>query len=345
MTQASNCNHDHPHSHGQGHGHSHPNSDHHHGQHGHDHHHHHLDSSQLQRSFYFGMWLNLAYVIFEFGMGWFTNSVALLADAGHNLQDVLSLAMSALALKFAERPATAALTYGYKKLTILSALAGSILLTGTCGAIAWEAISRLREPPEVLGQTVMWVALVGVVINITSALFFVRHTHELNARSALIHLLGDAAISLAVAASGFAIAQGLGSWLDPALSLVVAAVIFYSAWRLLRTSLVMAMDGVPDHLRPEDIKASLCRIQGVHNVHHLHVWSISTTETALTAHVGATEQANNQLLAQIKAHLRDKFKITHSTIQIEMISPNEATTCATPDPHAPQTGQGCDTQN
>lgn len=317
--------HTHHHHHGGAHAHKHDHShDHDAGHHHHHHHHHGLERSQLQRSFYFGIGLNLAYVIFEFGMGWFTNSVALLADAGHNLQDVLSLAMSAFALKFAERPATSALTYGYKKLTILSALAGAILLTGTCGAIAWEAISRLRHPPEVLGHTVMWVALVGVVINIGSALFFVRHTHELNARSALIHLLGDAAISLAVAASGFAIAQGIGSWLDPALSLLVAAVIFYSAWRLLRTSLLMAMDGVPLHLKPDEIKASLRQIDGVDDVHHMHVWSISTTETALTAHVRTSVRANNPLLVRIHTHLREKFQISHCTIQIEVVEPDEA---------------------
>jgi cobalt-zinc-cadmium efflux system protein len=245
--------------------------------------------------------------------------MALVADAGHNLSDVLGLVLALGATVLAKRKPTARRTYGFRKSSILAALANATLLLLVTGGVVWESIGRIRDPDIVHEKTVMIVAGVAVVINGASALLFLRGgKHDLNVRSAFLHLAGDAAIALGVVASG-AIILFTGYYrLDPIVSIGVSVLILVSTWSLLRQALNLVLDAVPEGVDPDKVRAYLCGLPNVTEVHDLHIWPMSTTETALTAHLilrGGSSAPG--FLGDVSHHLLDEFKIAHATIQIE----------------------------
>jgi len=282
-------------------------------------HHHHHAPPDYSRAFAAGVALNLAFVVVEAVFGILSNSLALLTDAGHNLSDVLGLllAWGAAALA-AKRPSTRR-TYGYSRATIIASLFSGLLLMGAVGAIGWEAFNRLLEPAAPSGGTIMIVAAIGVVINTATALLFLSgKDSDLNIRGAFLHMAADAAVSLGVVASGALILFFGFGWIDPLISLVIAAVIFLSTWGLLRDSLDLAVDAVPRNVDPGAVRAYLTGLPGVRAIHDLHIWPMSTTDTALTAHmVMDVFPANDQFLEQIAAVLQERFAIKHPTIQLE----------------------------
>jgi cobalt-zinc-cadmium efflux system protein len=263
--------------------------------------------------------LNLAFVVIEGGFGLMSNSVALIADAGHNLSDVLGLVCAWGALILGRRPPGAKFTYGLGRSSVLAALANAVLLLVACGAIAWEAALRLAAPPPVAGATVMGVAATGIVLNGVCAWLLHAGSHgDLNRRSAYIHMLGDAAVSAGVLLSGFLITLTGWSVLDPLVSLGVVGVILVSTWRLLRDSLALSLDAVPESVNSTAVMSFLAGQRGVTDVHDLHIWALSTTNVALTAHLVVPERgAEEALLNSLTPNLKQRFKIHHATLQIE----------------------------
>ena len=272
----------------------------------------------MGRAFAIGVILNTAFVLVEAGVGFWGGSLALLADAGHNLSDVLSLLLAWGAATLARRAPTAQRTYGMRKAPILASLANAILLMVAVGAIASEAVRRFGEPSNVASTWVMVTAGIGVVINTATALLFMRGQHDLNVRGAFLHMASDAAVSLAVlVGAGVMLLTGL-QWIDPALSLGIAAVIVIGTWGLLRDSMNLAMDAAPRGVDVPAIKAWLAALPGVIEVHDLHVWGMSTTETALTAHLTRPEGGSaDDLLHTACEGLSHRFGIHHATLQIE----------------------------
>jgi cobalt-zinc-cadmium efflux system protein len=263
--------------------------------------------------------LNLVFVVVEGGYGFLSNSVALIADAGHNLSDVLGLVCAWGALLLGRRPPGAKFTYGLGRSSVLAALVNAVLLLLACGAIAWEAASRLGAPPPVAGRTVMAVAAIGIVINGISAWMLHAGSHgDLNRRSAYIHMLSDAAVSGGVLLSGLLIVFTGWSLLDPIVSLVIVAVILASTWRLLRDSLTLSLDGVPASVNSSAVMSYLADQRGVTDVHDLHIWALSTTSVALTAHLVVPDRgAEDALLTSLTPDLKRRFRIQHATLQIE----------------------------
>ncbi|HEX6858715.1 MAG TPA: cation diffusion facilitator family transporter [Caulobacteraceae bacterium] len=290
--------------------------DHHHHGHGHGHHHAPADPG---RAFAVAAALNVAFVAFEAMAGIVTGSLALLADAGHNLSDVLGLMLAWVAAVMARRAPTARRTYGMRKGTILASVANAGILLLAVGAIAWEAIQRFGEPQPVATEPVMVVAAVGVVLNTVTALMFARSRKEdLNARGAFLHLAADAAISAGVVVSAFALQKTGALWIDPLVSLVIVAVIVASTWELLRESLDLAMDAAPRGIDPEAVRTWLEARPGVSEVHDLHIWAMSTTETAMTAHLIRPEGgAQDGFLHDTCHELSERFGIGHATLQVE----------------------------
>lgn len=288
----------------------------------HAHHHHHLPA-RFDRAFAIGIGLNLSFVIVEFTMGVLVGSLALVADAGHNLSDVLGLLMAWGATLLARRPSTAHRTYGMRRATILAALANAALLFIAIGGIAWEAGQRLFAPAEVPGMTLIAVAGVGVAINAFTAWLFARgRANDLNIRGAFLHMAADAVISLGVIVAGALILLTGWSWIDPLLSLVIVAVIGWGAWDLARESIDLALDAVPATVDPLAVRAFLTGLPSVREVHDLHIWALSTTEPALTTHlVLATLEGCDALLAQVRAELHQRFGIEHVTVQLEQGDP------------------------
>ena len=263
--------------------------------------------------------LNLVFVVVEGGFGFMSNSVALIADAGHNLSDVLGLVCAWGALLLGRRPPGAKFTYGLGRSSVLAALANGVLLLLACGAIAWEAVSRLGSPPEVAGRTVMIVAAIGIALNGISAWMLHAGSHgDLNRRSAYIHMLGDAVVSAVVVLSGLLIIWTGWSLIDPLVSLVIVAVILVSTWRLLRDSLTLSLDGVPSSVNSSAVLSYLADQRGVTDVHDLHIWALSTTSVALTAHLVVPDRgAEDALLTSLTPDLKRRFQIQHATLQIE----------------------------
>ncbi len=263
--------------------------------------------------------LNLVFVVVEGGYGFLSNSVALIADAGHNLSDVLGLVCAWGALLLGRRPPGAKFTYGLGRSSVLAALVNAVLLLLACGAIAWEAASRVAAPPPVAGRTVMAVAAVGIVINGISAWMLHAGSHgDLNRRSAYIHMLGDAAVSGGVLLSGLLILFTGWNLLDPIVSLAIVAVILASTWRLLRDSLTLSLDGVPASVNSSAVMSYLADQRGVTDVHDLHIWALSTTSVALTAHLVVPDRgAEDALLTALTPDLKRRFRIQHATLQIE----------------------------
>lgn len=287
------------------------------------HHHQHDHGNSLAgygRAFAIGIGLNLAYLIAEAVAGLVSGSMALLADAGHNLSDVLGLAVAWAGLRLAARPASARFTYGLKRSGILAALANAALLLIACGAIAVEALRRLADPQPVPGGVVMAVAAVGIVINLGTALLFARgRAGDINIRGAWLHMMADAGISAAVVVAGFVMLKTGLNWVDPALSLVVVAVILHGTWGLLREATAMALDAVPAGIDSGAVAAFLAGIPGVAAVHDLHIWPIGTSETALTAHlVMPAGHPGDAVLAALAHDLDHRFGIGHATLQVDI---------------------------
>lgn len=263
--------------------------------------------------------LNLTFVVLEASFGFLSNSVALIADAGHNLSDVLGLLCAWSAMVLGRRPPGAKFTYGLGRSSVLAALANAVLLLLACGAIAWEALGRIAAPPAVAGSTVAGVATAGIVLNGLSAWLLHAGSHDdLNRRSAFIHMLGDAAVSAGVLISGVVIMLTGWSWIDPMVSLVIVAVILVSTWGLLRDSLHLSLDGVPATVNSSAVRSYLADQRGVTDVHDLHIWALSTTSVALTAHLVVPDRvAGEALIGSMTAMLKQRFRIDHATLQIE----------------------------
>ncbi|HEY0748294.1 MAG TPA: cation diffusion facilitator family transporter [Steroidobacteraceae bacterium] len=300
------------------HGHDHETHDHAHHDHAHGHAHG-IPAGGVNLRMGIAVALNLIFVLVEGGFGFISNSVALIADAGHNLSDVLGLVCAWGALVLGRRPPGGKFTYGLGRSSVLAALANAVLLLLACGAIAWEAASRLGSPPPVAGRTVMTVAAIGIVLNGISAWMLHAGSHgDLNRRSAYIHMLGDAAVSAGVLLSGLLIVFTGWAVLDPLVSLVIVAVILLSTWRLLRDSLTLSLDGVPASVNSSAVMSYLARQRGVTDVHDLHIWALSTTSVALTAHLVVPDRAaEDALLISLTPDLKRRFQIQHATLQIE----------------------------
>lgn len=290
------------------------------GRHDHSGHTHSHAPTEFGRAFLVGIVLNTVFVAVEAAFGFLSGSMALVADAGHNLSDVLSLALAWAAAAAAKRPASARFTYGYKSSTILAALANAGLLLVAVGAILFETIGRIGEPPAVQGETMVWVAAVGIAINTATALLFFRgRKDDLNIRGAYLHMAADALVSFGVVVAGLLILWTGARWIDPVASLVIVAVIACGTWGLLKDSIKMSLLAVPEGIDVAAVSAYLARLPGVSAVHDLHIWPMSTTETALTAHlVMPSGHPGDAFLAKIAQDLAHHHGIGHATVQIEM---------------------------
>ena len=298
------------------HSHDHPH-DHHHGHK--DHHHHHAPRPDAMRAFAFGIALNAIFVVVEWVFGVMSGSLALIADATHNFGDVLGLILAWGAAALARRPPSARFTYGLGGSTILAALANAMLLLVAIGGIAWEAIQRFGEAAPVNAPIIIWVALFGVVINaVTAWLFLSGGKKDLNMRGAYLHMAADAAVSLGVAAAGFGMMMTGWRWLDPVTSLLIVAVIFVGTWGLLRDAVRMALQAAPETIDTVRVRKYLAALPGVTEVHDLHIWAMSTTENAMTAHlVMPAGHPGDDFFADVVEHIEHQFEIGHVTIQIE----------------------------
>ncbi|WP_374408997.1 cation diffusion facilitator family transporter [Pelagerythrobacter sp.] len=295
-------------------GHSHDHAAHGHG-HGHSH-----APADFGRAFAIGVVLNTVFVVVEATYGFISGSMALVADAGHNLSDVMSLLLAWGAAAAAKRPASGRFTYGFKSSTILAAIANAGLLLVAIGAILFETINRLSEPAEVQGWTMVIVAGIGIVINGATAMLFMRGRHaDLNIRGAYLHMLADALVSFGVVIAGVAILLTGAHWIDPVTSLAIVAVIAWGTWSLLKDSVKMGLHAVPEGISEPDVRSYLQGLAGVEAVHDLHIWPMSTTETALTAHlVMPGGHPGDDFLRTVAHALSHDHAIGHATIQIEL---------------------------
>jgi cobalt-zinc-cadmium efflux system protein len=276
------------------------------------------DGGGLGRAFAWGAGLNVVFVVVEVACGFATGSLALVADAGHNASDVLGLLLAWGATALARTGSTERRTYGLRRSTILAALLNAVLLLIALGAVVWEAIARLARPHPIETGPVIWVALAGVAINGVSAWMFHGRGGDLNARGAYLHLLADAAVSLGVVAAAVAMRFTGWLWLDPAVSLVIAVVVAVGTWRLLRDALDLALDAVPAGIDVQAVRGFLLGLPAVAGVHDLHVWGMSTSEAALTAHlVVESGSSPDAVIAEASTGLRSRFGIGHSTLQVE----------------------------
>jgi cobalt-zinc-cadmium efflux system protein len=289
------------------------------------------------RAFGIAIALNSLFVCIEFGYGYLANSTALMADAGHNLSDVLGLLLAWGAAVLGRRAPSTRYTYGLRSSSILAALGNAMLLLVACGAIAWEAIGRLSQPPVVASMTVILVAAVGIVVNGISAWLFAKGSkNDINLRGAYLHMAADAAVSLGVVVSGIVMLYTGWYWLDPVVSLLIVAVILVGTWGLLRESTQLALSAVPAHIDPHAVQAYLRQCPGVADVHDLHIWGMSTTESALTVHLVMPQgYPGDAALDAITQGLQAQFLITHSTLQTEQGTTAHACAMHTsPDPSA-----------
>ncbi len=299
-------------------------------QHGHPEHanaHHHVHAQlDYGRAFAIGIALNLVYVAGEAVAGILSGSLALLADAGHNLSDVLSLSLSWGAAVLSRRRPSGRFTYGLRSSSILAALANAIILLVVTGGIAWEALGRLSHPVPVASTIVIWVAGAGILVNgVTAFLFASGSQRDLNLKSAFLHMAADTVVTASVVAAGIAIALTGWLWLDPAVSLVVSAVIVIGTWGLVKSATGLALDAVPEGVDAAAVRAHLLGIPGVTGLHDLHIWGMSTTETALTCHLVMPDgHPGDAMLNGIAQQLHRRFGIHHATIQIELADTDEA---------------------
>jgi len=291
-----------------------------HGEHGHHHHHHHHshELKSLNKAFIFGIALNIVFVVVEAVAGWISNSMGLLADAGHNLSDVASLVLALLAFRMAKRKASAQYTYGYKKSTILVSLLNALILIVAVVIIIYESVEKLISPVEVGGKVIIITAAIGVAINgLTAYLFIDKKDKDLNVKGAYLHMAADALVSVGVVVSGIVIMFTGWYFIDAIIGLTVAVIIIISTWDLLKDSLRLAMDGVPASIDTDELLHEVSEIEGVEEVHHLHVWAISTTENAATAHIVIKNLADMQRIKTDIKHEMAEHGIGHATLEFE----------------------------
>lgn len=305
--------HHHSHSHGGGCSHGHHGHGHHHG------HHHHGDPNDMSRRFVIAAALNCAFVVAELTAGFITKSVALIADGLHNFSDVIGLLLAWIGVWLGRMAPTLRRTYGFRSASYLTALANAGLLLLATGAMVLESIRRFFEPAEVATGPVMIVGTLAIVVNTATAMMFWKgQKNDINIRGAFLHMAADAAVSLGVVISAFMMMQTGWLWFDPVMGLFIAAIIIWSSYGLARDALNMALAAVPSHIDPKAVMDSLQGHEGVETVHDLHIWPLSTTETALTVHlVAPARQGDDAFLQRVCADLRAKFGIDHATIQVE----------------------------
>lgn len=289
-----------------------------HGTHSHDHSHTHTPAS-FGRSFIIAALLNTIFIAAEIIYGLKANSLALIADAGHNFSDVIGLILAWGAWWLSKRAPTGRYTYGLRSTSIIAALANAILLLVAIGGIAWEAIQRFGSHETIEGAIVMWVAGLGIFINGITAWMFSKGQEDLNIKAAFLHLASDAVVSAGVVVAGLIIMRTGWLWLDPAISLVISAIIIYGTWGLLRDSVNLSLHAVPAHINPDKVRAYLAGLPNVKEVHDLHIWGMSTTEVALSAHLLVPgKHPGDDFLTSLAAELHNKFGIEHATVQVEI---------------------------
>ncbi len=288
----------------------------HHNHHGH-HHHHHVDPTQMGTVYIVAIVINLLFVAAETVAGLIGHSMGLLSDAGHNLSDVFCLLLAMVALKLSHTHATKRFTYGYRKSSILISLLNAIILLVAVGGIVVESLRKISQPASVDGTLVTWTAAAAIVVNGFTAWMLSRRQHDINTRGAFLHMLADTLVSAAVVVSGIVITHTGWTLIDPIMGLVIAAVILVSTWQLLSESLRMSVDAVPEDIDPDAIVALMRQTDGVLDIHHLHIWPISTTETALTAHVVIADSSQLDSITHALKTLLVAHGIAHSTLELE----------------------------
>ena len=288
--------------------------------HEHSHQHSHaIKAESLNKAFIIGIVLNLAFVVIEFAAGFWFDSLALLSDAGHNLSDVVSLVLALLAFRLAKVKANERYTYGYKKSTILVSLLNAVILLVAVGAIVIESIHKLNNPAVVPGGAIAWVAGVGVLINAFTAFLFMKDKEkDLNVKGAYLHMAADALVSVGVLVAGIVISRTGWYIIDPIIGLIVAVVILISTWNLLHDSLRLTLDGVPTSIDSQKVVKAIRALPGVDDVHHIHIWAISTTENALTAHIVLKQPESMQEVKHLIRHRLEDFGIGHATLEFEV---------------------------
>ncbi|MEO9023332.1 MAG: cation diffusion facilitator family transporter [Ginsengibacter sp.] len=295
-----------------------------------DQHHAHHDHSHVAAltnvsiAFVIGIALNTLFVIIEAVVGFSIHSLSLLSDAGHNLADVGSLALSLLAFRLLKVKSNNKYTYGYRKTTILAALFNAMILLFSIGAIAYEAIRRISNPPALPGKIIAIVAAIGIIINFVTAILFLKNKEkDLNVKSAYLHMMADTLVSAGIMIGGIVIYYTHIYWLDPVLSILIVLVILIGTWSLLKDSLRLSLDGVPKDIHLEEIKSKADSIGGIKNIHHIHVWAMSTTENAMTAHIVIDDNSSREQIESIKSNLKHALQhmnIQHITIETEFSS-------------------------
>jgi len=288
--------------------------------HEHSHQHSHtINAESPNKAFIIGIVLNLAFVVIEFAAGFWFDSLALLSDAGHNLSDVVSLVLALLAFRLAKVKANERYTYGYKKSTILVSLLNAVILLVAVGAIVIESIHKLSNPAVVPGGAIAWVAGVGVLINAFTAFLFMKDKEkDLNVKGAYLHMAADALVSVGVLVAGIVISRTGWYIIDPIIGLIVAVVILISTWNLLHDSLRLTLDGVPTSINSQQVVESIRALPGIDDVHHIHIWAISTTENALTAHIVLKQAEDMQEVKHLIRHRLEDFGIGHATLEFEV---------------------------
>ena len=286
----------------------------------HSHQHSHaINAESLNKAFIIGIVLNLAFVVIEFAAGFWFDSLALLSDAGHNLSDVVSLVLALLAFRLAKVKANERYTYGYKKSTILVSLLNAVILLVAVGAIVIESIHKLSNPAVVPGGAIAWVAGLGVLINAFTAFLFMKDKEkDLNVKGAYLHMAADALVSVGVLVAGIVISRTGWYIIDPIIGLIVAVVILISTWNLLHDSLRLTLDGVPTSIDSQKVVKAIRALPGVDDVHHIHIWAISTTENALTAHIVLKQPEGMQEVKHLIRHRLEDFGIGHATLEFEV---------------------------
>ncbi|MEP6681896.1 MAG: cation diffusion facilitator family transporter [Parafilimonas sp.] len=292
----------------------------------HEHHHHAVEPQRANTAFVIGITLNALFVIVEAIAGFYIHSLSLLSDAGHNLADVVALSLSLLAYRLMKMRSNENYTYGYRKSSIIVALFNAMVLMVSIGAIAFEAIHKLSNPEPLPGTTIAWVAGIGIIVNGATALLFLRDKKkDLNIKSAYLHMFSDALISLTLVVGGIIIKFTNWFWIDPALSIIVALTILFGTWNLLKESLRLSLDGVPTNLNLQEVKNAAATIKGIQEIHHIHLWAMSTTENALTAHIVIDANASMDKVEKIKhdfKHSLEHMNIQHVTLEIESSDKN-----------------------
>lgn len=289
--------------------------------HSHPHHHHAPNITGINRAFIIGIGLNMAFVLIEFIAGFYTHSLALLSDAGHNLSDVAMLGLSLFTFQISKRKATSRYTYGFHRSTILASLANAVILLIAVGSIGWEAIQRFITPVETQGVAISIVAGIGILINTASALLFFRDKEkDLNVKGAYLHLALDALVSVGVVIAGFIITYTHLTWIDPLISLLIMVVVIYSTWGLLMESLKLSLDAVPASINIEKVKKEILKTKEIKSIHHIHIWAMSTTKNAMTAHLILEKDLEEKQVSGIKhsvKHALEHLNIQHVTLETE----------------------------